>query len=162
MKTIKLKDEIVSKRLAIALFRAGFDDVECPACYRMYENRFILSYDYACQTEKQCNYHYLAPTYSSVCRWLKQEYGIDVEIKKDTFVNCISCTVEEFENLEYVVIAHAYSVTEKRAYEKALLKTLEILNKKTTCKNCVGSVVFNSERGCPECVNGSMFEENPF
>lgn len=161
MKKIKLKDEIVSKRLAIALKKAGFDNVECFGIYHFTNSSETKLYINTYQN-KQGIIHHLAPTYSSVCRWLKQEYGIDVEIKIDTVVQCISCTVEEFENLEYVVVAHAYSVTEKRAYEKALLKTLEILNKKTTCKNCVGSVVFNSERGCPECINGSMFEENPF
>lgn len=36
------------------------------------------------------------------------------------------------------------------------------ITKILTCKSCVGWVVFNSEKGCPECVNGSMFEENPF
>ena len=39
---------------------------------------------------------------------------------------------------------------------------VKIITKILTCKSCIGYVAFQSEKGCPECVNGSMFEKTPF
>lgn len=93
MKVQRIESQVVSRKLAEELRRAGLDRVECVAYYSY--TRKEVTYIRATHNCEQEEKFLLLPTYSSVCKWLEKKHKILVYIEKSMWYLTREMTISD-------------------------------------------------------------------